>query len=116
MGGGGDSNTACIFKLVPALQDPGLISPGELEAQDHPHMYRGWEGLKYRDRNLIVPWTALAKVLKVRAPRTLAYSPAVPDYAQTNCVPQEYAKVEAGGGMAAYRRRLNAGETVHFVA
>ncbi|KAL4451179.1 hypothetical protein ABPG77_009251 [Micractinium sp. CCAP 211/92] len=78
------------------VQDPAALKPGELEARlmPHPRLYNvRREGLakRLRDRNLRVPWQGLDVLL------------------------QEYSKVQAAGGMAAYwDRRLTHPEPVHY--
>lgn len=51
---------------VPSLQDPALLSPGQLELEAHPNTYQGSLGprKKVRDVNMHVPWEGLALVLE----------------------------------------------------
>lgn len=51
------------------LQDPEVLTPGEFESTlvGHPHVYKGEFGNAHRnrDRNVRVPWQAIAHILQV---------------------------------------------------
>ncbi|KAI3439100.1 hypothetical protein D9Q98_001509 [Chlorella vulgaris] len=74
------------------VEDTFLLSPGQHEVDGHPHMYRGSQGpgKKGRDANMRVPWAGLAHVL------------------------EQYAGVQATGGMAAYQERRGRREAVVY--
>ncbi|KAL4444893.1 hypothetical protein ABPG77_003943 [Micractinium sp. CCAP 211/92] len=79
------------------VNDTAAYSPGELEETllPHPSLYKGGQGTekRERDRNVHVPWPGVARLL------------------------QEYAGVQAAGGMPAYQARREAQqEPVHYVA
>jgi hypothetical protein len=78
---------------VPSLQDPALLSPGQLEREAHPNAYQGSLGprKKVRDVNMHVPWEGLALVR------------------------EQLAGVLAARGTPAYNERRARGEAVNYL-
>ncbi|KAI3439062.1 hypothetical protein D9Q98_001472 [Chlorella vulgaris] len=74
------------------VEDPALLSPGQYELDGNPLMYRvQTKEKKGRDANMHVPWAGLAHVL------------------------EQYAGVQAAGGMPAYQARRKREKTVSYI-
>ncbi|KAI3439058.1 hypothetical protein D9Q98_001468 [Chlorella vulgaris] len=74
------------------VEDPTLLSPGQYELDGNPLMYRVYPvDKKARDANMHVPWAGVAHVL------------------------EQYAGVQAAGGMPAYQERRARSDAVSYV-